>query len=176
MVVQAFNPSTGEAEAGGFLSSRQLALQSEFQDSQSYTEKPVSKNQKKKKEKKRNGNLQLMGVGRWGWISRICQRPGVGEIIKNQWEGATLAVTHSIGDMEPEKARQELQWIDWDTNPPTKHPAPNLSYLQEMQGWGRSRDWGNSLAIAGPTREPCHGQATIPDTVNDTLLCLQTGV
>jgi hypothetical protein len=33
-MVHAFNPSTWEAEAGGFLSS------SEFQDSQGYTEKP----------------------------------------------------------------------------------------------------------------------------------------
>jgi hypothetical protein len=35
VVVHAFNPSTWEAEADGFL----LGLQSEFQDSQGYTEK-----------------------------------------------------------------------------------------------------------------------------------------
>jgi hypothetical protein len=41
LVAHAFNPSTWEAEAGGFLSSRdQPGLQSEFQDSQGYTEKP----------------------------------------------------------------------------------------------------------------------------------------
>jgi hypothetical protein len=39
MVAPAFNPSTREAEAGGFLSSGP-DLQSEFQDSQCYTEKP----------------------------------------------------------------------------------------------------------------------------------------
>ena len=39
MVAHAFNPSTREAEAGGFLSWRP-GLQSEFQDSQGYTEKP----------------------------------------------------------------------------------------------------------------------------------------
>jgi hypothetical protein len=39
MVAHAFNPSTREAEAGRFLSSRP-GLQSEFQDSQGYTEKP----------------------------------------------------------------------------------------------------------------------------------------
>jgi hypothetical protein len=39
MVVHAFDPSTWEAEAGGFLSSRPPGLQSEFQDSQGYTEK-----------------------------------------------------------------------------------------------------------------------------------------
>jgi hypothetical protein len=40
MVVHAFNPSTLEALAEGFLSSRPAGLQSEFQDSQGYTEKP----------------------------------------------------------------------------------------------------------------------------------------
>jgi hypothetical protein len=44
-VVHAFNPSTWEAEAGRFLSSvrGQPGLQSEFQDSQGYTEKPCPK-------------------------------------------------------------------------------------------------------------------------------------
>jgi hypothetical protein len=37
-VAHAFNPSTWEAEAGGVR--RQPGLQSEFQDSQGYTEKP----------------------------------------------------------------------------------------------------------------------------------------
>jgi hypothetical protein len=49
MVAHAFNPSTLEAEAGGFLS-----LQSEFQDSQGYTEKPCleKKNQTNKQQQK----------------------------------------------------------------------------------------------------------------------------
>jgi hypothetical protein len=64
-VVHAFNPSTreakAEAEAGGFLSSRprgQPGLQSEFQDSQGYTEKPCLEKQKTNKQKKL-GNLLL---------------------------------------------------------------------------------------------------------------------
>jgi hypothetical protein len=40
VVAYAFNPSTQETEAGRFLSSRKPGLQSEFQDSQGYTEKP----------------------------------------------------------------------------------------------------------------------------------------
>ena len=52
VVAHAFNPSTREAEAGGFLSSRP-AVQSEFQDSQGYTEKPCLEKPKKEKEKKR---------------------------------------------------------------------------------------------------------------------------
>jgi hypothetical protein len=53
VVAHAFNPSTWEAETGGFLSSRsQPGLQSEFQESQSYTEKPCLEKPKKKKKKK----------------------------------------------------------------------------------------------------------------------------
>jgi hypothetical protein len=53
VVAHAFNPSTWEAEAGGFLSSRPAWLQSEFQDSQSYTEKPCLEKPKKKKRAER---------------------------------------------------------------------------------------------------------------------------
>jgi hypothetical protein len=45
VVVHAFNPSTREEEAGGFLSSRPAWLQSKFQDSQDYTEKPCLEKQ-----------------------------------------------------------------------------------------------------------------------------------
>jgi hypothetical protein len=53
-VAHAFSPSTREAEAGRF----QPGLQSEFQDSQGYTEKPCLEKKKKKKkrlEKERSG-------------------------------------------------------------------------------------------------------------------------
>jgi hypothetical protein len=49
VVAHAFNPSTWEAEAGGF----QPVLQSEFQDSQGYTEKPCLEKPKEKKKKER---------------------------------------------------------------------------------------------------------------------------
>ena len=49
VVAHPFNPSTWEAEAGGFLSSRPAGLQSEFQDSQRYTEKPCLEKPKKLK-------------------------------------------------------------------------------------------------------------------------------
>ena len=50
MVVYACNISTQEAEAGGFLHSVQgnPGLQSDLQDSQSYTEKPYLKKQTNK--------------------------------------------------------------------------------------------------------------------------------
>jgi hypothetical protein len=46
VVAHAFNPSTWEAEAGRFLSSRP-AWSTEFQDSQGYTEKPCLGGKKK---------------------------------------------------------------------------------------------------------------------------------
>jgi len=52
VVAHAFNPSTWEAEAGGFLSP--AGLQSEFQDSQGYTEKScLQKKPKNNNNKKR---------------------------------------------------------------------------------------------------------------------------
>jgi hypothetical protein len=53
VVVHIFNPSTWEAEAGRFLSSRPPGLQSEFQDSQGYMEKPCLEKPKKKKKKEK---------------------------------------------------------------------------------------------------------------------------
>jgi hypothetical protein len=52
VVVHAFNPSTWKTEAGGFLGRGQPGLQSEFQDSQNYTEKPCLETNKKQKQKK----------------------------------------------------------------------------------------------------------------------------
>jgi hypothetical protein len=57
MVAHTFNPSTWEAEAGGFQG--QPGLQSEFQDSQSYAKKPClektnNNNNKTKKQKTKN--------------------------------------------------------------------------------------------------------------------------
>jgi hypothetical protein len=56
MVAYAFNPSTREAEAGGFLSSRpawSIKVSSRTEDSQGYTEKPCFDKKKKKKKKKK---------------------------------------------------------------------------------------------------------------------------
>ena len=45
----------------------------------------------------------------------------------------TLAEMPSSGDMEPEEdasvARQELQWKDKDTNPPTTHNTFNPKFV-----------------------------------------------
>jgi hypothetical protein len=59
MVAHAFNPSTQEAEAGGFLLIRgQPGLQSEFQDSQSYTQRNPTQSQKTKQNKKTKTKLK----------------------------------------------------------------------------------------------------------------------
>jgi hypothetical protein len=55
MVEHAFNPSTQEAEACRFLNSRQPGLQSKFQDSQGYTEKPCLREREREREKQRGG-------------------------------------------------------------------------------------------------------------------------
>jgi hypothetical protein len=57
VLAHAFNPRTWEAEAGGFLSLSQPGLQSEFQDSQGYTEKPCLEKENKTKQKKRFSQL-----------------------------------------------------------------------------------------------------------------------
>ena len=53
MVAHAFKPSNWEEKVGDFWVQSQPGLQRELQDSQGYTEKPVSKNSKKKKKKKK---------------------------------------------------------------------------------------------------------------------------
>jgi hypothetical protein len=55
MVAHAFNPSTWEAEAGGFQG--QPGLQNEFQDSQDYTEKHCL--EKQNKQTKGSHNLKV---------------------------------------------------------------------------------------------------------------------
>jgi hypothetical protein len=65
-VAHAFNPSTWEAEAGGFLSSRPAwFLQSEFQDSQGYTEKPCLKKQKQTNKQKKQANKQTKKIPKY---------------------------------------------------------------------------------------------------------------
>jgi hypothetical protein len=64
VVTQAFNPSTWEAEAGRFLSSRSTGLQSEFQDSQSYTGKPCLGNKQTNKQ-----TVKQTEIGSWGFRS-----------------------------------------------------------------------------------------------------------
>jgi hypothetical protein len=55
VVAHAFDPSTWEAKAGRFLSSRPT-WSSEFQDSQEYSEKTCLKNKKQKQKQKQNKN------------------------------------------------------------------------------------------------------------------------
>ena len=65
VVVHTFNPSTREAEVGGFLSSRPACIQSEFQDSQCYTEKPCLK-------KKKLG-MKFLNLGKY-WVTETSKR------------------------------------------------------------------------------------------------------
>jgi hypothetical protein len=69
VVAHAFNPSTWETEAGRFLIRGQPDLQSEFQDSQGYTEKPCLEKPKRKKEKEKKPRI------RWGWRAEVKDTP-----------------------------------------------------------------------------------------------------
>ena len=62
MVVHAFNPSTGKAEAGRSLWVQSMpVLQSEFQDRlQSYTEKSILKKKEKEKERKEGRKKEIV--------------------------------------------------------------------------------------------------------------------
>jgi hypothetical protein len=69
VVAHAFNPSIWEAKAGGSLSSRpawSTGLQSEFQDSQSYTEKPCleKQNKTKQKQKQKQNETRLLNLSK----------------------------------------------------------------------------------------------------------------
>ena len=58
MVAQAFNSSTWETEAGRFFKLGQPVLQSEFQDSQGYTEKSRIEKQKQTQKQIKQRNKQ----------------------------------------------------------------------------------------------------------------------
>jgi hypothetical protein len=74
-MLHAFSSSTWEAEAGRFLNSGKPGLQSEFQDSQGYTEKrnPVSKKKKKKREREKRKVVGGKEPSRW----RCCLSAGL---------------------------------------------------------------------------------------------------
>ena len=100
--------------------------------------------------------------------------------VSGKSKGVTLAETHSSGDMDlkrsPPVTRQEPHWSSRDTNPPTKLLTQTLSCLQKMQRWRmeqRLREWPTNYMPN--LRDPPNGQAQVQDTINDTMLCLQTG-
>ena len=72
---------------------------------------------------RKNGNLQLMWVGRWGRISRTRQRPGIRGAPKKQRVCPELWLTTFVIENlkePPAVVRQEPQGSDRDTKPPIK--------------------------------------------------------
>jgi hypothetical protein len=72
--VYAFNPSTWEAEAGGSQVRDHPGLQSEFQDSQGYTEKPcLEKTKQNNNNNKKDycGNLNENGLYRLIYLNTL---------------------------------------------------------------------------------------------------------
>jgi hypothetical protein len=83
------------------------------------------------------------------------------------------------GDMNlkrpPPVTRQDPQGRNRDTNPPTKCLTQNCSSLKEIQVQKmeqRMKEWPTSDY---PNCDSSHGQAPIPGTITDAMLCLQTG-
>ena len=70
VVVLAFNLSTWEAEAGRCLSSSQPGLQSEFQDNQSYIEKPCL--EKRKNPMERKSQFRDSASAFWACLVYVC--------------------------------------------------------------------------------------------------------
>ena len=69
MVAHAFNPSTWEAEAGRFLSSRPDWSPNEFQDSQGYTEKPCLKTATTTtKTTRKSDTFMIAGILKYGFL------------------------------------------------------------------------------------------------------------
>ena len=71
-----FNPSTWETETGGFLSSSPPGLQSEFQDSQSYTENPCLEKPNQTKQPPLQNKKQKIVWTKWNgdapiWFSNV---------------------------------------------------------------------------------------------------------
>ena len=86
-----FNHSTREAESGDFWVWDQPGLQSEFQDSQGYTDKPCLKKQNnkktKKKKQKKKKNLQKSQAL---WLTPVTARQG-----RQEGKGAGHPQLHS---------------------------------------------------------------------------------
>jgi hypothetical protein len=64
--------------------------------------------------------------------------------------------------------------IETPTHTQNFQPQLYPFYKKRRHGWW-SRDWGDGQPITGPNWDPSHGQAPVPGTINNTLLCLQTG-
>jgi hypothetical protein len=71
VVALTFNPSTWEAEAGGFLIQGQPGLQSELQDSQGYTEKPCLKKPKIKIKNTNTNTIEIWDNEKVGVHGRV---------------------------------------------------------------------------------------------------------
>jgi hypothetical protein len=94
------------------------------------------------------------------------------------FKGADLAETPSHGGYESwsvysSVARQDSQWKDKDSHPSKKLLTENVSYLKMCRSKDREETEGTANTHYWPN--PFHGQEPIPNTINDMLLCLQTG-
>jgi hypothetical protein len=104
VVAHTFSPSTQEAEAGGFLSSSQPGLQSEFQDSQGYTEKPRLEKLKKK----------VGGAGEMAqWLRALTTLP---KVLSSIPSNHMVAHNHPFRDLAPSSGVSEYSYSVFASN------------------------------------------------------------
>jgi hypothetical protein len=114
------------------------------------------------------------------WTSAAVGAEGLGEYLSGINEGdrsqdACLAVGTWNLKRTTSLARQDPQRRLKDTNPPTKLSTQKLSCLKEMQEprWSKVKEWPKNK---DPNLKPIPWvNIPVPDIINDTLLCLQTG-
>lgn len=91
----------------------------------------------------------------------------------------TLAERPNSGEIEPEGTTSSRQtWPPVESGghiPILKVLTQNCSCLNGMQWQKWSRDCKKGYSVAGPTWDPSHLHTPNPDTINETILFLQTG-
>lgn len=111
-------------------------------------------------------------------VKRILLFSTISLTITSQESMSLVVAQHWIWNLKRPSpvAKQEPQWSDRNNKPTHKTCNPKfiLSTRNARMGW--SGDWGNGQSITSPIWLPSHGQAPISDTVNDTLIGLQTEI
>jgi hypothetical protein len=113
--------------------------------------------------KRINGNMQHQGSGRWG---EPLESPET-----QMWETLAKCPTLGRGNSKcpPPVDRQGLNERNRVTNPQSKILTQNCFGPKELQEQQWRKDWKKGH----PTWDPSHGETPRPDTVTDSMMCLQ---
>lgn len=123
--------------------------------------------------------LKYSCVGVLGW--------GNFQIVPDYWDGGgsyqsmwvTLVKIFNSGDMGSEEttSRSKTGTLlkGWGHQPSYIIFQKNCSCQKKLQGEKWSREQRNFKPEIRQSRDSSHGQALIPDTITNVILCLQTG-